>query len=450
MLRLWMPTLIKLVLIKAALGQTLHALVRGRLCLTTCLLVNLTLLLVACQQPALPAWLGGTATAPTPTPIPIETELTMWAWPTSDAEDEQLQALVANYQQQQPGLAINLTFTPDYAARLRTALGSDNAPDLLYLNSFYLPNLVAEGALAALPAALLADPDLDPHLRAAMQVNGSPYCVPKEVDTLALLYNQALFDAVGLPYPDESWTWETLRANAEQLTELTAGRYGMVLPPDFSRWLPFLYQGGGAITDAEGTAMAINSPAAQAALDFYVDLVLEGFAAPPAMLDSRWPGEAFAAGRAAMTIEGNWIVPYLAQQAPDLAYGVTLLPSGPAGRATVSFTTCYAVAAASQTQDEAIKLIAYLTAAEQLESWLGLNRALPARLSLQPQWLAQDPQLAPFAVGLAHAYEWQFPAPLQPLVATINNDLRRTFGGFILAESVLPTAEAVGNEALAP
>ena len=422
----------------------------SRLLLATFLLGNLALLLFACQRPTLPAWLGGAQQPPTPTAIPIETELTMWAWPTSDAEDQQLRDLLTHYQAQTPGLAVNLTFTPDYAARLRTALGSDNPPDLLYLNSYYLPALVADGALAPIPTALLADPDLDPRLLAAMQVDGTPYCVPKEVDTLALLYNKSLFDQVGLAYPDDSWTWEALRSSAQTLTDLEAGRYGIVLPPDFSRWLPFLYQGGGAITNPEATAMAINSPAAQAALDFYVDLVLDGFAAPPTMLDSRWPGEAFATGRAAMTIEGNWLVPYLAAQAPAVDYGVALLPSGPSGRATVAFTTCYAITAASREQTAAQKVLAYLTSAEQLASGLGLNRAIPARRSLQTRWLERYPALAPFALGLDHAREWQLPAKLQPLVATINDDLRRTFGGFILAESLLPAAEAAGNEMLAP
>lgn len=426
------------------------AVVKSRRLLTTVLLLILTALLVACQRPALPTWLGGGQAVPTATPVPIQTELTMWAWPAASAEDEHLQGLLEAYQAQHPGLAINLTFTADYAARLRTALGSDTPPDLLYLNSFYLPDLVADGALATLPATLLADPDLDPRLRAAMQIDGTAYCVPKAVDTLALLYNRALFDAANLPYPDESWQWETLRASAEALTELEAGRYGLVLPADLSRWLPFLYQAGGAITNPEATAMAINSPEAQGALDFYVDLVLAGFAAPPTMLDSRWPGEAFANGRAAMTIEGNWIAPYLAEQAPAMDYGITLLPSGPVGRATVSFTSCYAITAASQVQTAAQQVIAYLTAAQQLESGIAFNSTLPARITVQQRWLERYPTLAPFAGGLDHAREWQLPATLQPLVAGINDDLRRTFGGFILAESVLPAAEAAGNEALAP
>lgn len=454
MMPLWLPTPTRAMDAHSQWREPWRPVTRcGRGFVTGYLLI-LSLCLTACQWPSWPAWpgdwLSGAQSSSTPTPRPIATHLTMWAWPAATAEDAYLQAQITHYQQMQPTVGIELSFTADYAARLRTALGSDNPPDLLYLNSFYLPDLVADGALAPVAEGLLFDADLDPRLRAAMFVAGTPYCIPKETDTLALLYNKTHFDAAGLAYPDESWDWERLRQSAEALTDLESGQYGIVLPPDFSRWLPFLAQGGGAIVNPEGTAMAINSPEAQAALDFYVNLVLEGFGAPPSMLDSRWPGEAFAKGRAAMAIEGNWMIPYLAEASPSLAYGVALLPSGPAGRATVSFTTCYAIAAASQHQAAALDVIVYLTAAEQAAGWLPLNRALPARLSLQQRWLEAYPTLLPFATGLDHAREWQLPAPLQPLVGTMNDSLRRTFGGFILAQSVLPTAELEGNAALAP
>ncbi len=54
--------------------------------------------------------------------------------------------------------------------------------------------------------------------------------------------------------------------------------------------------------------MTLDTPEAQEAMDFYVNLVLDGVAAQPSDLDSGWPGEAFGKGQAAMAFEGNWIV----------------------------------------------------------------------------------------------------------------------------------------------
>src|SRR5678815_376181 len=122
--------------------------------------------------------------------------------------------------------------------------------------------------------------------------------------------------------------------------------------------------------------MTINIPEALEALNFYVGLVRDGFAAQPSDLDSGWPGEAFGKGRAAMTIEGNWIVPFLHDQFPDLNYGISELPAGPAGQATMAFTVCYAVPADAAHPEASLKLVDYLTGAEGMKTWTDLGLAM--------------------------------------------------------------------------
>lgn len=36
-------------------------------------------------------------------------------------------------------------------------------------------------------------------------------CHSKDYDTIALWYNKTLFDEAGISYPDETWTWDTLK-----------------------------------------------------------------------------------------------------------------------------------------------------------------------------------------------------------------------------------------------
>ncbi len=50
-------------------------------------------------------------------------------------------------------------------------------------------------------------------------------------------------------------------------------------------------------------------------------------------LDAGWGGEAFGTGKAAMTIEGNWIKGAMTSDYPDVKYTVAPMPAGPAGRA---------------------------------------------------------------------------------------------------------------------
>jgi multiple sugar transport system substrate-binding protein len=267
---------------------------------------------------------------------------------------------------------------------------------------------------------------------------------------LALFYNQQLFDAAALPYPDASWQWADLQSAAAALTDIERGQFGLVLAADLSRWLAFLQQGGGHVFSPDGVTMAINSPEGAAALDFYTNLVLEGMATTPLALDSSWPGDAFGQGRAAMVVEGGWLIPHLAAEAPDVAYGVAPLPAGPAGKATISFGTCYAITALSPHQAAAQSLIDYLTAPEQVTRWIAIDSALPAQSSLQGAWRAAHPGQEALLEGVAVATEWQLPAGFQPWVAAVNDQLRRVFGGFIPASAVLPEAEQRGNELLPP
>src|SRR5690606_32793599 len=144
------------------------------------------------------------------------------------------------------------------------------------------------------------------------------------------------------------------------------GVSGLVLPPDFARFIAFLYQAGGSVANEDYTEVTINSEEALTALNFYVHLVLDGAAATPADLDSGWAGEAFGKGTAAMAVEGNWIVPFLQDTYPDTEWDVVPLPAGPAGQATMAFTVCYGVPAAisDERKEAAFELVNFLTGPE--------------------------------------------------------------------------------------
>lgn len=415
------------------------------------LLVSLLLTLAtACQawpRPAVPQWLPQLwGAAPTATPVPITTELHFATWPTSDPVDDYFRQRLAAYQQTEPDTHVELALLPNYATRLRTVLEGETPPDVMRLNAFLVPDLVAKGLLAPLPTTLVDYADLSPLLRQMGEVAGTAYCIPHEVNTLALLYNRTLFDAAQLAYPTGDWTWETLRSTAEKLSDVEAKRYGLVLPADFSRWLPFLYQAGGTVMDSTTLSMTLSSPAASTALQFYSDLVVDGMAAAPTTLGNSWAGEAFAQGHAAMTLEGNWLLPYLAESAPTLDYGVAPLPAGPVGQASLAFATCYAIAAGSTQAHAARTLIQFLTSAESQQPWLSLTAALPARRDLIDAWLLTYPAQAPFAQSLATAQPWRFRAGFQPVVDALNEGLQQIYGGFVLPDAVLAAAEATGNE----
>jgi multiple sugar transport system substrate-binding protein len=419
-----------------------------------CCSLGACLLLSACRADP-PAWLVPWRSAATATPAAgalsgapaARSTLQLLALPGSAAENAALQSVVDHFVQSQPTYSVTLTLPPDYEAALTTALIADPPPDVVVLDATRALELAASGALAPLAAAVGALDDFHPLATSAFAVGEQPVCAPRELRTLALLYNRELFDAAGVAYPTASWTWDDLRAAAEALTNSETATFGLALPPDFSRWLPFLYQAGGSVTDEAMTVMTINSAEATTAMTYYTGLVIDGFAAAPADLESSWAGEALGRGRAAMAIEGNWAMPYLTLQFPQLKLGVVELPTGPQGRATLAFATCYAVPARAPNRAAAWQLVAYLTGPEAMTA-LATESAMPARLSVLATWMELHPEQAAFANGLPYARPWQLGARFGVLFSTVNSGLQQAFLSVRSVADILAEADGVGNRAL--
>ncbi|MBP7592959.1 MAG: ABC transporter substrate-binding protein [Chloroflexi bacterium] len=375
-------------------------------------------------------------------------QLQLMGWASSDAENIRLQEMIDNFNAANSDVQANLLLVPDYDTKLQTSLAGGAPPDVFYIDSFKLPDFVAANAIAPLGDKLENVDDFYPNLREAFTLDGTFYCPPKDFSTLALEYNKDMFDAAGLEYPTADWTWDDLRAAAEALTDSDNGVYGMVLSADMARWIAFLYQADGAVTNADFTAMTLDSPAAQEAMDFYVGLVQDGYAAQPADLDSGWPGEAFGKQQAAMSMEGNWIISYLNDQFPDVNFGVTELPAGPGGDATMSFTVCYGVPANAAHMDASVRLVNFLTGPDGMKAWTDLGLAMPTRASLRDGWLEKYPDLEPFLNGADYAYPWQFRPGFQDVLDTVNSGLQEAFTGLATTEQVLQNAQEVGTEVL--
>lgn len=375
-------------------------------------------------------------------------KLQLMGWSSSDAENTRLQKVIDDWNAKNPDIQVTLNLVPNYDTKLQTALAGGSPPDIFYVDSFKLPDLVAAKAIAPAEGKLTNPDDFYPTMRAAFTIDGKWYCPAKDFSTLALEYNKDLFDAAGVPYPTNDWTWDDLRAAAEKLTNKDNGVYGMVLSPDFARWIAFLYQAGGSVTDEGYTKMTINSPEALKSLEFFTGLVTDGYAAQWSDLDSGWAGEAFGKGKAAMAMEGNWITPFLKDQFPDIKYGVVELPKGPAGKATMAFTVCYGVPANGKNNDAAFKVVDYLTGPEGMKQWTDLGLAMPTRASLREGWLKQYPEQAAFLAGAEYAHKWQFRPGFQDVLDTISAGLQDAFAGNKTPQAVLEEAEKVGTEVL--
>jgi multiple sugar transport system substrate-binding protein len=370
------------------------------------------------------------------------TELRLWGWASSEAEDTALNGLLEQYNADS-GVTVTFEPQPEFDTALQAALSAGDPPDFFYVDSLRLPDLADAGALAPIPEGAITEPDdIYPSLTEAFTYDDTWYCPPKDFSTLGLIYNVDMLEAAGVEPPTNM---EELAAAAEALT--TEDVVGLSFGANIDRAGVFLLANGGYIVNDDVSEMTLDTEENRAALQYLADMFAAGHAAVPADVEATWGGEAFGLGRAAMTIEGNWIVGAMTQDYPDINWGVVELPEGSAGRATYAFTVCYGVAAESENQEAAWEAIDFLTGPEGAEAWTAAFNVMPARESLREGWLADHPDLEPFLNGAEYAHRWQFRPGFADVTAEFNTQFEQLIAGDTdvdgLIESVTEAGESV-------
>ncbi len=347
-------------------------------------------------------------------------------------------------------LQVNDSSVADYSRELGDRLQSETPPDLFVVTGFLFPDLAESGLLAPAPDGRLDPAGFPPHLTAAFvwppdSDDANRYCLPREVRTLALVYDRVGLASAGLTAPTD---WETLRAAAEAQTNVDLNRFGFIEAPDLSRWLPFFFAAGGTIIDESGR-MVLQSQAADRAMEWYIRIFRDNFAGHAGESNNEWAGEVLAKGKGALTIEGNWIAPYFETHFPAFAYGVAPLPTGPAGSIrTLAFTSCYAVHARSPFAQEAFDLAALLSSAELVSALPNDGGWMPAGNALRDEWRREFPHLAAFADGVPGAWVWQFPPGLGPFLRSFNRGMVQLFAAEIEAGAFLAEMQQMGEQLL--
>jgi ABC-type glycerol-3-phosphate transport system substrate-binding protein len=164
--------------------------------------------------------------------------------------------LITNFQTDNPGIRVQLVDINQAATTITlangdvmTAIGPESLRTVLSLADTATgigptPEAIAHGWLRDLAPLIDADPTFDradfyPHTLVA-EPNGQIYMLPAKQYVDLLGYNKALWASRGLPSPQPSWTWNDLKAAAQQLARkrgTTVEIYGMV---DWEPGLPAL------------------------------------------------------------------------------------------------------------------------------------------------------------------------------------------------------------------
>jgi len=186
-----------------------------------------------------------------------------YGWWGSGASDEATVAAIEAFEAENPDIDVEGEATPwdGYWDKLATMSAGKDAPDVIHMSERYIREYGERGALADLSS--LEDIDLstlDESMLALGEVGDAIYAVPAGVNTFTVAINEDLFEAAGVPIPDDStWTWDEL---AEASAATASGDVvGMNYRPGIENLQPWLHQQGQTMYNEEGTGVGFERDA---------------------------------------------------------------------------------------------------------------------------------------------------------------------------------------------
>ncbi|MGA8115198.1 MAG: sugar ABC transporter substrate-binding protein [Actinocatenispora sp.] len=350
--------------------------------------------------------------------------------------------------QKKTGHKVQVVPAQNLAQQLTQGFAGGNPPDVFYTDPTVLQQYADGGSLYPygdqLPKSTVDD--FYPALRQADTYKGKLYCAPKDLDTHELVINTDLWKAAGLTEADYPKTWDDLTRVA---TKLTNGKHvGLTVGGDHNTVGTFMLGAGGWFVNKDNSKVTANSPENLKALNYLRDNMKKKIFATPKSINAQNPGEAFGKGRAAMDVDGGWIIGQLSADYPDVHWTAVPMPAGPAGQATTVFTNCWGIAAKSPNRKAAVDLVKTLTSVPQQKNFMTAFGATPSRQSLADWTVQANPKKDAFVRGAKYARGVVSIPGFSSVLADFDTQLEKLFTGGTNAKDALDSLQRNGDDAL--
>ncbi len=404
-------------------------------------------------------------------PVDGKTVVTVRLW------DQQVAAgyrdSFAEFTRRHPGIEVHTNVVPyaTYFDTLRTDVAGGGADDIFWLSNAYLAGYADTRRLVDVGADPAA---FEPAVVDQFTRDGTLWAVPQLTDAgTAVYYNAELLAAAGVdPAALDELRWDPsggdslrpmlarLTLDADNNTADTPGfdthrvrqwGYNAANDPQ-GIYLNYIGSAGGVFQ--RGEEFAFDNPAAIEAFGYLVGLINTDHVAPPASAtndSTDFARNQFLAGKMVLFQSGTYHLAPIADQA-EFPWGVAMLPSGPAGRVSVTNGIAAAGNAASTRPEAMRKVLAWMGSSEG-NAYLGSRGAtIPAVRAAQrgyfDYWTTRGVDLTPFFEVLAGP---RIPAPGGAGFAAGFTALKPYFNEMFLGRgdvaTTLQTAQRAANTA---
>jgi multiple sugar transport system substrate-binding protein len=308
------------------------------------------------------------------------------------AELKAYQNLVDAFQKQNTDVAIELIHIPsqgDYLKRFTADLAGGAPADVVLINYRRFSGLAIKGAFEPLDPYLeksskIKYDDFYKLPMRAFSLKDQTVCIPQNISSLVTYYNKDLFDAAGLSYPNENWTWNDFISAAKALTldtnqDGSMDQYGVGVEPEFIRVAPYIWQNSGKISSE--SALTLTDPVELEAVQWFVDWQVKYHIVPNAVEEKAESSESrFMNGRTAMYFNSRRLVPTL-REITAFDWDVAPLPIG-RSKFTILHSDAYCLTAASKHKEAAWAFIEFANSVEGQTIIAKTGRTVPSLIQV--------------------------------------------------------------------
>ncbi len=327
--------------------------------------------------------------------------LTYWQH-SSAARDEMMTSLVERFEKENPDIKIKCEFIPeaDYSQKLIPSLATDTAPDVFQVQSGMVPKLAGVGAIqpvdeSVMPASMI-EQDFVAAATDGLKYQGKYYGMPTDVQTIICFWNKTLAAEAGLDAEKGPQTWDECFDWARKMTKTGAdgamSQSGWGTKGYAPEVLSYVEQMGGRFFDEEKNQFVFaDDPTSVEAISNWVSLYTKD-KVYDTQFSKNWAG--FRQGLVGMMLGHPAMLGNLPVTAPDLDFGVSLIPANGDSRASCLTSWGY-VMSAKAPSEQATRFIEFLSSEAVEKEWTLKTGELPARKALlnDPEIMA-DPKTA--------------------------------------------------------
>ncbi|WP_157245031.1 ABC transporter substrate-binding protein [Nonomuraea typhae] len=313
--------------------------------------------------------------------------LTYGLW--DDLQQPAYQKCADAFTKANPGITVKISqhAWDQYWQNLTTQMVAGGAPDVITMQASYYPQFAANGQLMDLQPLAEADKvDLSiyrPGLAEAWVKDGRRYGLPKDWDTMAVVYNRELAEKAGVDLSDLTWNPADGGTFEKAIARLTVDKNGKrgdepgfdktevavhgIVPElnDGSQgqnsWGNLAVSNGFSFIDKNpfGTRYFYDSPKLAETAAWFRRLIEKGYAPPYDKTSSLGVDAVLDAGKGALGMTGSWMITtYLGSKEQKFAFAP--LPKGPQGRKTAFNGLADTIYSGTKHKDAAWKWVKFL------------------------------------------------------------------------------------------